>query len=312
MIVVAGVLVAGCAPSAGTSDSGSNSSNGESSDPDAGLSIEFLRWLFPVEAGDYESGAEVYAAPFVRGDDLQIASCLEQDGYRDFAEAIRLDQVPEVGGSGLLLFPRPREWDLVDLGRASEMPATAVFNNVYLGSDPDGEQKRQLTELMASDLAGNPRFGVDPGGAHQLYDSLLSCMTSELQVRPTALDQADLYFSDWLGVLAAIDEQPEVVESLDSASECLEGIAPDFADQNGPFGWLTLWDSFASSTPRDDSARWTVLSEWLDAYYECMVPVIEARRPLRLEERESIVDERLTQLLELQSDLDSALQDLDG
>lgn len=283
---------------------------GESGGSAAGLSIDLVQWLFPVDAGDYESGAAIYEAPFVRGDDLRVALCLERAGYRDLAAAIRLDEPPSVGGSGLLMFPAPPEWELEDLATSSQMPAVAVMNNVYLGPDPSGEQKRQLVEFLATDLENNPRLGVQPSGAEELYNTLRTCMQVEPLSRPPALDQADLYYSDWGQVLADVDEQAEVVESLTIAAECLQEVGPDFADQDGPFEWLALWDALASTTPVGELDRWRQLRGWLGDYYDCMVPVIEIRRPLRLEARDRLVDENLTQLLELQSSLESALQDL--
>jgi hypothetical protein len=57
--------------------------------------------------------------------------------------------------------------------------------------------------------------------------------------------------------------------------------------------------------------RWQALRSWLDDYYRCMVPVIEARRPLRLAARDDAVDRQLPQLLELQVELREALEGIE-
>ena len=314
------VLAVACTASGSAPDSESTPSAESTPDaPPAGLAADFVRWVFPVSAGDYETGAETFLAPFFRRQELELASCLDGRGFRDLAEAIRSDSPAKYASLSEVLFPSPPSLDVsaIEDAFSQQMPARALLSgiNFNVGDVADevsrAEIRRRSVEQLAAMLAGAPHFGIPSVGAGGLYDALVGCAELAPPAVPEFLQYATSLTSDWLESLAEIEADEAVIDALDSATRCLTEVAPEFAVAENIAHWRGIWDSIASATAPSDHARWTTLRAWLEDYYACMEPVIEVRRPLRLAALEATVDGSIAQLLQLEADIRDALEDLE-
>lgn len=277
------------------------------------LALEFVNWLFPIEAGEYELAAQTYAMPFASDQFVRVGACLATSGYRDIAAAIgdAVDSGSEVAGPGLYWTPDAPKWDPET--ELAEFPATAMLGNV----DFQNPAFREMgVEFLARDLERNPRFGVQPDYAGELYDVMAECMT--MVFLDEGLDsgaqeanrQAHLLMDQWMHILAGIDQDLSVAEALGFALECVRGISPEFEQTPDVVAWLSLADALAGQTPMTETAGRVEIHRRFSEFYECMAPVVAARRPLRIEAREGFIEENLVELLQLQHDIDQALEQL--
>ena len=319
------ILSAACAgpsdPSRASESNGPAGTTGDSAvgtvESAGGLRSEFLALVFPVDPGDFDLAYETYEAAGAAEEDLAVAQCVEDQGFRTLAALLKKDLIAFGDTGGMWMFP-----DLTLLrthgGRSareaadhfmseSEWPTWVLFNNIIGGDSP--EHRPAGVGRLSRDLEAHPQVGVQPSDAEALYDAMIRCERDATPHEDENLLAAHNIRFDWLGVLVEIDQSTEVTSLEDALVACLREIDPRFNEVESGGGWVALMDGLTSQMFEDPDLTveevFEQLHAWDEEYADCVEPTVTARRPLRLEARSEAVDAQLAQLLELQKLLDA-------
>jgi hypothetical protein len=306
------VLAAGCDSSGAvttTTSTAGNVSSATRSPPSptsstqvSGLRSEFLAWIAPVDGDAARLGWEAYELPAWRMFWSAQADCWDQNGFGDFSDALRTVQPDYRSTSGRLLpdmaryrdsgFWRESEWTLGPKDVAYASTDESWLKDV-LSLLPEGADYG----VGETDIAAAHAVGVKCEHAGQDFLDTVTGLT--------AGDQ-------WLFRLDEVEREPEVAALIeDNVLPCLRYIDPEFEDAESIDGWLaTQFGRQATldtdpDTPRDVFEQKMIY--WGQSYAACMEPLVEARREPRLAAREEWVDQKFTELLQLESDVDDFL-----
>lgn len=272
------------------------------------LSPDFVSWVFPLDETEYRRGSEVFEHPFFSFE--ETAACLRSLRFETYADALLADDLPTSSlGLSRYWMPRPA----VREGAGPEnYPAMALLTVAVPPSESD--DKDFWVAAIERNVEQRPWLGVDTDRAEEFYDAVAQCRGD----RPSWIEYPagrpfevtrDLQ-SRWLEEIFRVDSDPAVAAAVDGVAACLA------ADESGFFDGVEdaeravgRFDRFGSVALDDEAIE--EMHRLSDLYYECMGPVVEARRAVRLEARERMVEENQERLLSMQEDIRRAIDRLE-
>ena len=120
-----------------------------------------------------------------------------------------------------------------------------------------------------------------------------------LSAAQTIIGRYEPISAAWFGVLAEVDQHPEIVALREEFSECVidGGIRPEYAADEGDF--LLAVDEVTLSLADDLAAVEREGRELGQLYYRCGVELFEREIELRLERRDAFLDEHWDDIVEM-------------
>jgi hypothetical protein len=266
----------------------------------SGLRSEFVAWIAPIDGDEARLGWEAFALPAARKHFAALAECWESAGFNTFAEQVRRFEPGMSTSSGRLL---P---DLATYRETGFRPQSlSLVDDVLAAADDSPEN-------VASYVARSPEFGFRGEDVPAIQAIARRC--SDLVQPPEFLSSiaGRGLGEQWLFRLGEIDRQEAIASLIDAeVLPCLRDVDPVFQGAESIDEWFAL--QFGEQINLDVSGGLTleelegVLTEWGQGFARCMEPLVEARRGPRLEARDEWIDQRFTELLQLQSDVDEFL-----
>ena len=265
----------------------------------AGLGPEFLFWVAPVDFEESRVGWEAFGLPDQEPKFLAMANCWEENGYGEFAGHLKEEATPAPGGAGVVLLTPMRR--LREVGFTDERDSGVRFI-------PESAGPRGIPGDLESVLKYGPDVGLRMDDAAGIRNVGEMCWPDGWITTPWMGIPEDVELQ-WITRIAELDQEPELAAVIgDTVTPCLRAIDPFFEDALDPDDWL----SRAQYAPKDlqdvegyASEMWAMPEEtllaWGRAFAECMAPLEEARRPLRLAAREAWVEEYHSVLIDFQA-----------
>jgi hypothetical protein len=263
----------------------------------AGLRSEFIAWVAPIDGDEARLGWEAYELPGWRIFFSTQADCWRDNGFGEFADQVRAIQPDMLSLSGRLL-PDMSRYRQVGFWRERNSPANNVLESA--GDEED------LTDTLSYDVD----VALRPEDVAAIHAVGVKCQGEDGGFYETMglLAQS----SQWLFQLDDVDRLPELDALIEAdVLPCLRDIGPEFSYVDSIDLWLSTQFGRQATLDTDPDTPRDVFEEkmvyWGQSYAACMEPLVEARREPRLEARDAFVDEKFTELLQLQSDVDDFL-----
>jgi hypothetical protein len=260
-------------------------------------------WVGPIDFEESVVGWEAFGLPDQEPKYLGMADCWEENGYGEFAGHLR-DQasVMQESAANVLLVPMHR---LREVGFTDE-PDSWV-GSIVESAGPMG---------MAGGVEGPLKYGPDLGLKQDDATGILKvgemCWPEGGWIPTRGMGLPETVGVQWITRIHELDREPTLATVIEeTVTPCLRAVDPYFDNGMEPGDWLSR-AQYAPQNPQDvegyASEMWAMPEEtllaWGRAFADCMEPLEEARRPLRLAAREAWVDEWYDQLIEFQAEAD--------
>jgi hypothetical protein len=304
-------MVAACDPSgAADSVSQSNSSTPSTlassiaSSSTAGAAVaelrpEFLFWVAPIDFDEATAGWEAFGLPDYQPRYLAMADCWEEHGYGEFAGHLREEaSVRPESSANVLLVPMRR---LKGVGFTGE-PDFWV-RSISLSAGPRG-----IPGGLELELKYGPDLGLRLEDFADIRRVGEMCWPQGWIPTP-GMGLPEEVGVQWITRIHELDREPELAGVIaDTVTPCLRTVDPFFEEALDPGDWVSraMWAPDGPDAIEGyASEMWAMPEEtllaWGRAFADCMEPLEEARRPLRLAAREEWVDQWYDELIDFQA-----------
>lgn len=326
-LTLAALLASACQPAPTEDGSGAttlvevdSASDGQSvsnTSESVALTPEFLAWVAPVDRRELASGESAFGLNALQHQINANAECLDEQGYGALADVLVSKPIPVPSESPFddesALLPNlqvvrtgflpPHELDL-------QMEAVMFLQLVGPIDSTNDEEVRATTSAVQQlyddhYIQFGNEWGISSESLTDLVGVQANCMASIVAepVTPNPnLASVAILQHGWIQTMHDIDASEAVAAAMKSAVGCLRSIDNEFSNVDAIDEWSEVVGSMiASSDASHDEELKTRLRSWGAEYVNCLEPVEEVRRPLRVDARDQLIQEQLPILLELQA-----------
>ena len=195
-----------------------------------GLDSSVVSFLYPINGEELQLGQRTFELPILRRANRDLATCVGDQGYRQYAEAL-LGATPAIAIQAWLYPDVP---SLRADGFDTPPPDPALN---LLGSINGDTDAADAGEFLVEDLERNPQFGVPATieSANALNAAIVQCLTD---ATPDATyESVQLIQTSWRRRLSDIDDTEELAQLTEGLLTCVRAIDVVFVDVSSVEDW---------------------------------------------------------------------------